>query len=184
MVFPSSCFLKGNAHQKVIGGCSPRHEEAEDFLFAGAGGLGVSLRVTVTACARGHALPTCPPARQHRLRPPSRPPTPRALAALLCVSRSECFIFHYCACLLIIYEEQLKYSSGLVVPVFGTEPLLPCNFLCCSHCRGAAEDSAGCDGVRTSLCVRVWWNVSCWLHHKHQTSRCAFPLHLHAETKI
>lgn len=30
-----------------------------------AGGLGVSLRVTVTACARGHALPTCPPARQH-----------------------------------------------------------------------------------------------------------------------
>lgn len=32
----------------------------------GAGGLGVSLRVTVTACARGHALPTCSPARhQH-----------------------------------------------------------------------------------------------------------------------
>lgn len=31
---------------------------------ARAGGLGVSLRVTVTACARGHALPTCPPARQ------------------------------------------------------------------------------------------------------------------------
>lgn len=32
---------------------------------ARAGGLGVSLRVTVIACARGHALPTCPPARQH-----------------------------------------------------------------------------------------------------------------------
>lgn len=35
-------------------------------VAVGAGGLGVSLRVTVTACARGHALPTCPPARQHR----------------------------------------------------------------------------------------------------------------------
>lgn len=30
-----------------------------------AGGLGVSLRVTVNACARGHALPTCPPTRHH-----------------------------------------------------------------------------------------------------------------------
>lgn len=163
MVFPSSFFLKGNANQKVIGGCSQRHEETEDFLLAGAGGLGVSLRVTVTACARGHALPTCPPARQHRLQheprtdsAPSRPPTPRALATLLCVSRSECFIFHYCACLLIIYEEQIKYSRCLIVPVFGTEPLLLCNFLCCSQCRGAAEECACCDGVWNSLCVRFW----------------------------
>lgn len=65
--FFSLFFLEGNTHQKVIGGCSQRHEETHDFLSAGAGGLGVSLRVTVTACARGHALPTCPPARQHRL---------------------------------------------------------------------------------------------------------------------
>lgn len=42
-------------------------------VAVGAGGLGVSLRVTVTACARGHALPTCPPARQHH--PHRLPPT-------------------------------------------------------------------------------------------------------------
>ena len=37
-----------------------RYAKAELPRCRRAGGLGVSLRVTVTACARGHALPTCP----------------------------------------------------------------------------------------------------------------------------
>lgn len=43
---------------------SDRGELGRREAALGAGGLGVSLRVTVIACARGHALPTCPPARQ------------------------------------------------------------------------------------------------------------------------
>lgn len=122
--FSSSSFsLKDDTHQRVIGGCPQRHEETRDFLSAGAGGLGVSLRVTVTACARGHALPTCPPARQ-------APPQARAARTTSTDSASRGLAlnvsyFITVRCPLIIYEEQIKYSSRPVVPVFGKEPLFP-----------------------------------------------------------
>lgn len=102
-----------------------------------AGGLGVSLRVTVTACARGHALPTCPPARQHRPHwqhyqhhltnigaSPTAPPTlsPQRLA-ILRAPCYKCFILHHCLCLLIIYELNQIFKL-LCSPHFIPGPLL------------------------------------------------------------
>lgn len=59
------CRAAGSRPRQVPGPFVVEKQEAGVERY-GAGGLGVSLRVTVTACARGHALPTCLPARQHR----------------------------------------------------------------------------------------------------------------------
>lgn len=73
--------------KKVFGGHIGEKWGPEGAFF-GAGGLGVSLRVTVTACARGHALPTCPPARQHHPQRQRNQHSPHDICWKLCFT--EC----------------------------------------------------------------------------------------------